>query len=137
MAGDSTTFRVVQVDDVTYDFEAVAGVVVLREAEGRRRAVRVPVALHDATAVHHAWRRVPGRRPTSAELVITMLQELQCDVIAVRLTRYEAGVFYAELDLMSPRGRVVLDCRPSDALSWALRQAVRAPVLCAEELLGP
>jgi bifunctional DNase/RNase len=45
-------------------------------------------------------------------------------------------VFYAELDVMTPRGREVFDARPSDAFILALRQAVSAPILCDEEVLG-
>ena len=129
-------YRVMQVAEVTYDFERAAGVVVLVEAEGRRRELRVPVALADATAIHHAWRRVVGVRPTSGELTTFILQELRADVVAVRIVRREAGVFYAELDVMSAQGRRVFDARPSDALTLALRQSVPAPVLVAEGLLG-
>ncbi len=129
-------YRVMQVAEVTYDFERAAGVVVLVEAEGRRRELRVPVALADATAIHHAWRRVVGVRPTSGELTTFILQELRADVVAVRIARREAGVFYAELDVMSAQGRRVFDARPSDALTLALRQSVPAPVLVAEGLLG-
>ncbi len=129
-------YRVMQVAEVTYDFERAAGVVVLVEAEGRRRELRVPVALADATAIHHAWRRVVGVRPTSGELTTFILQELRADVVAVRIVRREAGVFYAELDVMSAQGRRVFDARPSDALTLALRQGVPAPVLVAEGLLG-
>jgi bifunctional DNase/RNase len=56
-------------------------------------------------------------------------------VIAARIVRYEGGVFYSELDLMTPRGREVLDCRTSDALTMALRQLAPAPILCSDEVL--
>jgi len=128
-------YRVMQVAEVTYDFDRAAGVVVLVEAEGRRRELRVPVALGDATAIHHAWHRVVGVRPTSGELTTFILQELRADVVAVRLVRREAGVYYAELDVMTAQGRRVFDARPSDALTLALRQSVPAPVLAAEGLL--
>ena len=129
-------YRVMQVADVTYDFERAAGVVALVEAEGMRRELRLPVALTDATAIHHAWRRVVGVRPTSGELTTFILQELRADVVAVRIVRREAGVFYAELDVMTAQGRRVFDARPSDALTLALRQSVPAPVLAAEGLLS-
>jgi bifunctional DNase/RNase len=65
----------------------------------------------------------------------TMLTRLQGEVIAARIVCYEGGVFCAELDLMTPRGREVFDCRTSDALSMALRQSVPAPILCSEAVL--
>ena len=62
---------------------------------------------------------------------------LNADIVAARITRYDGGVFYAELDLMTPRGREIFDCRTSDALILATRQGVRAPVLCAESVYRP
>lgn len=129
------TFRVVQIEQVTYDFSNSVALVVLREAEGARRALTLPVALQDAVAMHQADQHVPGRRPSTNELMVLILQELQADVIAARVVRQHEGVYYGELDLMTTRGRRVFDSRPSDAIALALRQVVPAPLLVAEELL--
>ena len=131
---DEVTFRVVQVADIAFDFFATPSTLVLREAEGSHRELIIPIALADATAIHQAWRHLVGRRPTTTELVTFILQELQADVIAARIVRLDAGVFYAELDLMTPKGRRVFDCRASDAIALALRQAVAAPMLVAEDV---
>ena len=135
LANHDIIFRVVEVERVTYDFSSATAHVVLREAEGTRRALNIPVALTDATALHHAAHHTLGRRPSTSELVISMFQELHVDVIAARILRCEEGVFYAEIDIMTPRGRRVFDCRPSDAISLSRRQVVPAPVLVAEGLL--
>lgn len=127
-------FRVVHVVDVTFDFDVATAAVVLAEAEGPRE-LRLPVALADATAIHHAWRHVAGLRPTTAELTTFILQELRADVVATRIVRREAGVYYAELDVMTAQGRRVFDARPSDAITLALRQSVPAPLLVAEGVL--
>ena len=131
---DEVTFRVVQVADIAFDFFDTTSTLVLREAEGSHRELIIPIALADATAIHQAWRHLVGRRPTTTELVTFILQELQADVIAARIVRLDAGVFYAELDLMTPKGRRVFDCRASDAIALALRQAVAAPMLVAEDV---
>ena len=57
-------------------------------------------------------------------------------MIAVRFVRYDAGVFFAELDLMTSKGRRVFDCRPSDAVSIALRNHSSAPFLIDEDVLA-
>ena len=134
-AAEEINFRVVQIEDVTFDFSAASAVVSLREAEGRRRLLRLPVALGDATSIHQAWLRVPGRRPATSELVTFLLGELQADIIAARIVRMDQGVYFGEFDVMTPRGRRVFDCRPSDAIVLAVRQAVPAPVLVADDLL--
>ena len=133
-APEPLRFRVLHVESVVYDFGSSAGLVTLYEPEDPRNRLVLPVALADATAIHQAWRKVPGRRPTSAELTVAILGALRADVVAARIVRREDGVYYAELDVMSPLGRQVLDARPSDAITLALRQAVPAPILAADEL---
>lgn len=122
-------FRLVTIDDVRYDFSMNTAFVLLRETEGEGRSFALPVALTDAGALYNAWHLHVGRRPATSELMAAVLQELQSDIVAVRIVRYEAGIFFAELDLMTHRGRRVFDCRPSDALSLALRQPGGAPLL--------
>ncbi len=122
-------------ESVTFDLGDTAPHVHLMEAEPPFRNLSVPIALPEAVALHQALERVAGRRPGTHELASEILARLQADVIAARVTRLEAGVFYAELDVMTPRGREVLDARTSDAIILALRQRVPAPILCAEEIL--
>jgi bifunctional DNase/RNase len=129
-------FRVMNVESVLYDLSDASPLVHLMEAESPYRYLAIPVALADAIALHHAHSAIEGRRPSTSELVMTILTRLRAEIIAARIVRYEDGVFYAELDLMTPRGREVLDCRTSDALTLALRQRVPAPILCAEEVLS-
>jgi len=135
-SGATTNFRVIQVQSVDYDFASASAVVNLREAEAPGRWLRLPVALADATALFQAREGLVGRRPTTSELMATVLAELQADIIAARIVARVEGVYLGELDVMSVRGRRVFDCRPSDAMVLALRQRVKAPLLCAEELLG-
>ena len=132
---DDVTFRVMHLEAVLYDLTDASPMIHLLEAESPFRYLVIPVALSDAVALQNAHGAIEGRRPNTHELMTTILTRLQGEVIAARVVRYEGGVFYAELDLMTPRGREVFDCRTSDALSLALRQTVPAPILCAEEVL--
>lgn len=131
------TFRVVHVESVLFDLADASPMVHLMEAEAPYRHVSIPMALADATALHAALFNRAGRRPGTHELFSSVLSRLQTDVIAAKIVAHEAGIFYAELDLMTPRGREVLDCRTSDALILALRQPVVAPILCLESILEP
>ena len=129
------SFRVMNVESVLFDLVDPSPLVHLMEVEEPYRYLTIPIALPEAVALNNAIADVEGRRPATHELFSALLSRLQCDVIAVRIVRGEAGVYYAELDVMSPRGREVFDCRPSDGLILALRQSVPAPVLCAEDVL--
>jgi bifunctional DNase/RNase len=136
-AGEAySAFRVMNVESVLYDLSDASPLVHLMESESPYRYLAIPLAVPDAIALQNAYSSIEGRRPSTSELVTTILTRLQAEVIAARIVRYEGGIFYAELDLMTPRGREVFDCRTSDALILALRQRVPAPILCAEEVLS-
>jgi bifunctional DNase/RNase len=64
-----------------------------------------------------------------------VLRETRTDIVAVRITSFEGGIFKAELDLMTRNGRVILDCRPTDGLILAMRHGVKAPILCDVSVL--
>ncbi len=128
-------FNVMNLESVLFDLTDTSPLVHLIEAEAPFRYLAIPIALPEAVALHNALDDIDGRRPSTHEVVAEIFRRLQADVVAVRITRYDTGVFYAELDLMTPAGLQTFDCRTSDALILAMRQKVRAPVLCAEAVL--
>ena len=130
------TFRVMSVESVIFELGDASPEVHLMETEAPYRSLSIPLALSDAQALYQALYHVAGRRPGTHELATSMLSRLRTDVVAARIVRFEAGVFYAELEVMTPQGREVFDCRTSDALNLALRQRVPAPVLCEESILS-
>ena len=129
------SFRVMAVEDVSLDLPAQYPSVTLVETEPPMRALVFPVGLPEGTAMAQALRRIPGRRPMTHELFMQVLQRAHIEVVSVRLTGREEGNLLAELDLMTPGGRELIDCRPSDGLVLALRMPVAAPVLVDERLL--
>jgi len=129
------SFRVMHVEDVSLDLPAQYPSVTLVEAEPPMRALVFPVGIPEGTALAQAQRRIPGRRPMTHELFMQVLQRAHIDVVSVRLTGREEGNLVAELVLMTPAGRELIDCRPSDGLVLALRMPVPAPVLVDERLL--
>lgn len=131
----SVLYRVMTVDSVLYELGEISPHAHLMEDEEPYRYLTIPVSLADGISLHNALNGVVGRRPTTHELFTHVLGRLQVDVIAVRIVRYETGVFYSELELMTAKGREIFDCRTSDALTLAYRQIVPAPVLCSEVIL--
>ena len=138
-AGDAApaapSLRVMDVEDVSLDLPAQYPSVTLVESEPPMRTLVFPVGVPEGTALAQALRRIPGRRPMTHELFMEVLQRVHIDVVAVRLTGREEGNLLAQLDLMTPAGRELIDCRPSDGLVLALRMPVPAPILVDERLL--
>jgi uncharacterized protein len=128
-------FRVMDVEDVSVDLPSPYPAVTLVESEPPMRALVFPVGLPEGTAMAQALRRMESRRPMTHELFMHVLQQARIDVIALRLVGRDDGNLLAELDLMTPGGRVRVDCRPSDGIVLALRMPVPAPILVDERLL--
>jgi len=133
---DAPIYRVMSCESVVFDLADVSPQVHLMEAESPYRGLSIPIALPEAVALHQALTHEVGRRPGIHELAATLLARLRADLIAARIVRYEGGVFYAELDLMTPQGHEVVDARTSDAIILALRQGVVSPIMCAETVLA-
>ena len=132
---EEIAYKVMSIESVLFDLGDASPQVHLMEADLPYRYLSIPIALAEAQALHAAMNGLVGRRPGTHELVAEMLTRLRADVVSARIVRFDAGVFYAELDVMTSRGREVFDCRTSDALIIAQRQRVPAPVLCNEEIL--
>ena len=130
------SFRVMVVGELSVPLPQLHAELLLTEAEPPHRSMLIPVALPDGAAIALAKDRALGHRPSSQELLSEILARLNVDVIALRLTDEQSGVFHAEVDLMTQRGRQTISCRPSDGIALALRQTVPAPILADERLLG-
>ncbi len=133
---NDVVYRVMIVQSVLYDLHDSSPQVHLFENEDPFRYLVIPIGLNDAISLHNVVNDIIPRRPTTHDLATSVLQSIPADIISARIVRWEEGVFYAELDVMTPRGRQTFDCRVSDAINFALRQKPAAPVLCAEEILS-
>ena len=134
-APPAPSFRVMDVEDVSLDLPSPYPAVTLVESEPPMRALVFPVGLPEGTALAQALRRMDSRRPMTHELFMQVMQRSRIDVIALRIVGRDEGNLLAELDLMTPSGRVRVDCRPSDGIVLALRMPVPAPILVDERLL--
>jgi hypothetical protein len=133
--GTIRSFRVMHVEDVSIDLPSQYPSVTLVEAEPPMRALVFPVGLAEGAAMALAIRRMTSRRPMTHELFMDVLQRARIDVVSVRVIGREEGNLVAEMDLMTPTGAQIVDCRPSDGLVMALRMPVPAPILVDERLL--
>jgi bifunctional DNase/RNase len=122
-------FRMAVVSAVGMDLPSQHPAVVLRETESPRRQLTFSVGFQDGVALSTALRRLPTPRPLTHELMADILAGFDVDVVAVRLVGRQGTTYFAELDLRGRNGRSVYSCRPTDALTLALRQPVPVPIL--------
>jgi bifunctional DNase/RNase len=119
---------------VSMDLPEAHPQVLLRESGAPYRELRIPVGLAEGTAIAYAWRGMETPRPLTHELVTDLLSAHQVSIEAARITARRGQTFYAELDTMGPKGRMVLQCRPSDAIALLLRQPMPTPLLVADDV---
>jgi uncharacterized protein len=124
-----------EVVNVVFSLPSPSPVVHLSEIEPPFRVLDFPIGLPEAQSIALALDHDKGVRPSTHELLSAVLAATGCDVVAVRFTAAHQGTIIAELDLMSPNGHHVIDCRPTDGIAVALRQAVPVPILCDVTLL--
>jgi bifunctional DNase/RNase len=129
------TFVPVTVASLVFDLPSPSPMLHLREEDLPLRGIVFPIGLPEAQSIALALEGERAPRPSSHDLLASVLVAAGCDVVAVRLTGVRGGTIVAELDVAGPRGREVLDCRPSDGIAVALRMAVPAPILADESLL--
>lgn len=128
-------FVVLNLGSVSFDLPNSFPTVNLTEENEPWRPLTIPVALPEAISIAQAISEEYAPRPNTHDLFSNLLREMKADVIATRILRVESGIFFAEIDVMTPRGRIQLPCRPSDGIALALRQAVPAPILTTIEVL--
>jgi bifunctional DNase/RNase len=125
-------WRIVAVAGVEMELPSANPEVVLHEAQDPWRELRIPVGLAEGTAIAYAFRSIETPRPLTHAIVTEIFDRHSVSIEAVRITVRRGQVFFAEIDTMSPRGRSVLPCRPSDAIALALRQRLPTPILVGE-----
>lgn len=128
-------FLVLTFGSVTFTLPDSYPTVNLTEEEEPWRPLTIPVALPEAISIAQAVDGTFSPRPNTHDLFANFLREIKADVIATRILREENGIYFAEIDVMTPKGRIQMPCRPSDGIALALRQAVPAPIMCTEEVL--
>ena len=128
-------FKLMEVVHVVFSLPSPSPIVHLREIEEPFRGLQFPIGLPEAQSIALALDHETAPRPSTHELLSAVLVATGTDVVAVRFTGEREGTILAELDLMTPKGHQVLDCRPTDGIAVALRNAVPVPILCDEALL--
>jgi hypothetical protein len=121
--------------DIVLVLPSTHPVIVLQEADIPYRELRIPIGGPEGIAIAYAARQVATPRPLTHQLMTQLLEQFNLTLDVVRITGLEGGVFSAEIAVSGPSGRRVLDCRPSDAITLALRQRLPVPIMADPDVL--
>jgi bifunctional DNase/RNase len=107
-------------------------IVVLREAEGQR-VLPIWVGVFEANAIALQVENVQTPRPMTHDLLKAVIDQLGGRVERIVVCELKENTFYATLHILSTKGSVEVDARPSDAIALALRCG--APIFVNEEVI--
>ena len=122
----------VKVQKISFHPPSRSYAVILSEIDGTRR-LPVIVGAFEAQSIALALESMDTPRPLTHDLIGLLIKEVEANLVAVRITSLEEGVFYATLDINGKiTGKRSVDSRPSDAIAVGLR--MQAPIMIAEKL---
>jgi len=133
-APDHESEIAMRVGGVVVDPRTQVPVVVLRGIAEPRLYLPIFIGGLEASAIATVLADMKLPRPMTHDLMVSMLQQLDCHVERVTVTKLFEGTFYAEITLVdSLETPMQVDARPSDSIALALR--VGAPIFVAREVI--
>ena len=87
----------------------------------------------EADAIGIKLQGVQCTRPLTHDFLCAVIEALGATVKSAVVNKLQDDTFYAKVTLVTDRGEIELDCRPSDAIAVAVR--VDAPVFADKEVL--
>jgi len=121
------------VGGLTLDPATKSPIVVLKDSEN---TVNLPIwiGLLEATAIATELEGIEMARPMTHDLLRDLIGELGGEVIRVEISDLRDNTYYARIHIRANGAARVIDSRPSDAISLALR--VKSPIYVARKVLN-
>jgi uncharacterized protein len=99
-------------------------IIVLREVEGER-VLPIWVGVFEANAIALQVENVQTPRPMTHDLLKSVIDQMGGQVERIVVCELKENTFYATLHILSAKGLLQVDARPSDAIALALRTGAR------------
>lgn len=107
--------------------------VVLLKDENGQKVLPIWIGPGEARAIALELEGALPPRPLSHDLLLSTIHLAQGSVMRVVINDLLDDTFYATIELDTPRGAVLIDSRPSDAIALAVR--ARCPIFVAGNAL--
>jgi bifunctional DNase/RNase len=125
-------FILMTVGGLTLDPVTKTPIVILKDSENKLN-LPIWIGLLEATAMATELEGIKMARPMTHDLLRSVLDELGAVVEAIEVTDLRENTYYALIHLEIAGRRLTIDCRPSDAISLALR--TKSPIYVAKKVL--
>jgi hypothetical protein len=125
-------FILMTVGGLTLDPVTKTPIVILRDQENRLN-LPIWIGLLEATAMATELEGIKMARPMTHDLLRCILGELGVSVEKIEVTELRESTYFASIYLRVTDRPLVIDARPSDAISLALR--TKSPIYVAKKVL--
>ena len=129
---DREDFIEMRVGGLTLDPVTKTPVVILKDAENKL-TLPIWIGLMEATAMATELEGIKMARPMTHDLLRNLIADLGGVVEFVEVTDLRDNTYYATISLQAGDRKLVVDSRPSDAISLALR--TKSPIFVAKKVL--
>ena len=125
-------FIEMKVSGVTLDPVTKTPIVILKDSENKLN-LPIWIGLMEATSMATELEGIKMARPMTHDLLRNMVDEAGGTVEAVEVTELRDNTYYASICIHMGERHIVIDARPSDAISLALR--TKSPIFVAKQVL--
>ena len=129
---DREGFIEMKVGGLTLDPVTKTPIVILKDAENKLN-LPIWIGLMEATSMATELEGIKMARPMTHDLLHNMIKEVGGKVEAIEVTNLQDNTYYAAIRLKVGERDIVIDSRPSDAISLALR--TKSPIFVAAQVL--
>jgi bifunctional DNase/RNase len=133
MTGPKDDFILMMVGGLTLDPNTKMPIVVLKDPDNK---LNLPIWIGPLEAASMATEieGIKPQRPMTHDLLRNVMGELGASVEAIEITELRDNTYYAKIELKTREGgALIIDSRPSDAISVALR--TKSPIYVAKQVL--
>jgi uncharacterized protein len=125
-------FILMTVGGLTLDPVTKTPIVILKDSDNKLN-LPIWIGLLEATAMATELEGIKMARPMTHDLLRAVLGELGARVEAIEVTDLRENTYFALIYLEIAGRQMTIDCRPSDAISLALR--TKSPIYVAKKVL--
>ncbi len=129
---DREGFIEMKVGGLTLDPVTKTPIVILKDVENKLN-LPIWIGLMEATSMATELEGIKMARPMTHDLLHNMIKEVGGRVEAIEVTSLQDNTYYAAIRLKVGERDIVVDSRPSDAISLALR--TKSPIFVAAQVL--
>ena len=98
------------------------------------RSFPIVIGIFEATSIDRRVKGMPSPRPLTHDLVASVIDHLGGELQDIYISELRDHTYFAKLRIRHNGELVEVDCRPSDAIAFAVTANV--PIYVAEDVLG-